>query len=168
MSLSCNYTNNHHVHKRQQHTTVIHYINAIIIYSDCTFSAEEGPGTDNSLLHLFWIVPTSTGTHANAVHLTGVRPLQASQPETSESLRSRCTGPIGPIRNPCLASTNFSLQLELFTLHLASAWHCTDTTIRLRACGCNTHLSNTATSGVSASQKLLYISQFYMHALANV
>ncbi len=111
------------MHKRQQHTTVIHYINAIIIYSDCTFSAEEGPGTDNSLLHLFWIVPTSTGTHANAVHLTGVRPLQASQPETSESLRSRCTGPIGPIRNPCLASTNFSLQLELFTLHLASARH---------------------------------------------
>lgn len=148
------------MHKRQQHTTVIHYINAIIIYSDCAISAEEGPRTDNSLFHLFRIVPISTGTHTNAVHLTGVRPLQASQPETSDSLSSRCTGPIGPVRNPSLASTNFSLQLELFTLHLASAWHCTDTTIRLRARGYKTHLSNTATSGASASQKLLIYHAF--------
>lgn len=142
-------------------------------------------GQITHFLHLFRIVPTSTGTHTNAVHLTGVRPLQASQPKISDSQRSRCTGPIGPIHNPSLALTKFSLQLELFTLHLASAWHCIDTTIRLRARGYNI-LSNTATSGASASQKLLiyhafsakhvtdtmkkqqHISQFYMHALTKV
>jgi len=107
---------------------------------------------------LYWIFqagPTATGTHASAVHLTDVSPLQASQLETPDSQASQCTGPIGLIFNPSLALTNFSLQLELFSFIFGFCLALHGDRYQTEAHGYNYHLSNTATSGVSASQQLL-------------